>query len=280
MATVKEVENKLGPLAQLHELSQSTEERLTALNALAEHVSHKAKALESQQQSVEHAVVQANRVNEMVWAMDVQIGKLNEGMKQVARAEETLGAHREADRRRPTRSSRPPPRLRQQIPSARPQAEEGGRRAARRRPRPGRHAGDQEEGVRGVRRARCARCRPAVGDAESRMEALAAKDKNLHRADAEDRRHDQALRGAVRSVRRPDQEAARARVAQRAARPGRRARQEDVVADGLAAPEPRRTSTSLRKEVQEFYKSHAEVAQAARQARRRSRRRSRRSASA
>ncbi len=90
MASVKDVEAKLGPLARLHELSQSTDEHLTSLNALAEHVSHKAKALESQQQSVEHAVVQANRVNEMVWAMDVQIGKLNEGMKQVARADDTL----------------------------------------------------------------------------------------------------------------------------------------------------------------------------------------------
>src|SRR5256885_13781180 len=90
MATVKDVENKLGPLARLHELSQSTDERLSALNALAEHVAHKAKVLESQQQAVEHAVVQANRVNEMVWSMDVQIGKLGEGMKQVAKAEETV----------------------------------------------------------------------------------------------------------------------------------------------------------------------------------------------
>lgn len=90
LATVKEVESRLGPLARLHELSQSTEERLSALNALAEHVTRKAKALESQQQAVEHAVVQANRVNEMVWAMDVQIGKLNEGMKQAAKAEETI----------------------------------------------------------------------------------------------------------------------------------------------------------------------------------------------
>src|SRR5205814_986860 len=90
MTTVKEVEAKLGPLARLHELSQSTEDRLTGLNALAEHVSHKAKALETQQQAVEHAVVQANRVNEMVWAMDVQIGKLNEGLKQSVKAEETI----------------------------------------------------------------------------------------------------------------------------------------------------------------------------------------------
>src|SRR5437773_1277518 len=90
MDTIKEVEKKLGPLAQLHELSQSTEERLTSLNALAEHVTLKAKALESQQHAVEHAVVQANRVNELVYSMDVQIGKLNEGMKQAAKAEETI----------------------------------------------------------------------------------------------------------------------------------------------------------------------------------------------
>ena len=99
MTTVKEVENKLGPLARLHELSQSTEDRLTALNALAEHVAHKAKALDTQQQSVEHAVVQANRVNEMVWAMDVQIGKLNDGMKQVGARRRHAGAHGKADRR-------------------------------------------------------------------------------------------------------------------------------------------------------------------------------------
>jgi len=35
MVTIKEIEKKLEPLAQLHELSQSTEERLTAISALA-----------------------------------------------------------------------------------------------------------------------------------------------------------------------------------------------------------------------------------------------------
>src|SRR5581483_1610253 len=59
METIKDVEKKLGPLAQLHELSQSTEKQLTSLNALAEHVTIKAKALEGQQHAVEHAVVQA-----------------------------------------------------------------------------------------------------------------------------------------------------------------------------------------------------------------------------
>jgi len=90
MTAIKEVEKKLGPLAQLQELGHNTEERMVALNALAERVSLKAKVIESQQPTVEHALVQANRVNEMVWSMEVQIGKLNEGMKQAATADETL----------------------------------------------------------------------------------------------------------------------------------------------------------------------------------------------
>ena len=90
VTAVREVERKLGPLAELQELSQSTEERLIALNSLAEHVAHKGRALESQQQAVDHAVVQANRVNEMVWSMDAQIARLTEGMKQAARADDTI----------------------------------------------------------------------------------------------------------------------------------------------------------------------------------------------
>ena len=35
-------------------------------------------------------MVEANRLNEMVWSMDVQIAKLNEGSKNVARAEDTV----------------------------------------------------------------------------------------------------------------------------------------------------------------------------------------------
>ncbi len=90
MESVKEIEKKLGPLVQLQELSKNTEERLASLNALAEHVSQKAKALEAQKHAVERAVVEANRLNEMVWSMDVQIAKLNEGSKNVARAEDTV----------------------------------------------------------------------------------------------------------------------------------------------------------------------------------------------
>ncbi len=90
VAAIGDVEKKLGPLAKLQSLGQNTEERLVVLNALAERVSLKAKAIESQQLTVEHALVQSNRVQEMVWSMDQQIAKLSEGMRHAASAEETL----------------------------------------------------------------------------------------------------------------------------------------------------------------------------------------------
>jgi chromosome segregation ATPase len=89
-AAIGEVEKKLGPLTKIQALGQNTEERLVSLNALAERVSLKAKAIESQQLTVEHALVQSNRVQEMVWSMEQQIGTLSEGMRHAAAAEETL----------------------------------------------------------------------------------------------------------------------------------------------------------------------------------------------
>ena len=77
-------------LASLQEMSKTTEERMTTLNALSEHVSQKVKALENQKHTVDHAVVEANRLNEMVWAMEVQINKLNEGSRQATRTEELI----------------------------------------------------------------------------------------------------------------------------------------------------------------------------------------------
>ncbi len=87
---VSEVEGKLESFAQLQELSKGTEKRLASLNALAEHVSHKAKALETQKHTVEHAVIEATRLNEMVWTMDAQIAKLAAGSDQMQRTEEAL----------------------------------------------------------------------------------------------------------------------------------------------------------------------------------------------
>lgn len=89
-AAIREAEKSLGSLAQLQALAQNTDERLVALNGLAERVSLKAKAIESQKLTVEHALVQSNRVQEMVWSMDQQVARLSDGMRQAATAEETL----------------------------------------------------------------------------------------------------------------------------------------------------------------------------------------------
>src|SRR5262245_55660696 len=97
-AAVQGVEQKLQGFARLQELSEGTEQRLTALNALAEHVSHKAKALETQKHTVERAVVEATRLNEMVWNMDAQIARLAQGNEQMRQAEESIGRMEELAR--------------------------------------------------------------------------------------------------------------------------------------------------------------------------------------
>ena len=89
-AAVKDVETKLGPLAQMQELTKDTEAQLATLNSLAEHVLQKVKVIENQKHTVEHAVVESNRLNELVWNMDVQVAKLNDGAQQAARVEETV----------------------------------------------------------------------------------------------------------------------------------------------------------------------------------------------
>ena len=90
-ATIVAVEERLDALPQFDAASQDTTAQLQTLNALAERVSSKVKALEHQHQTVEHALVESRRVNEMVWNMDVQIAKLNEGSAVAARVEENLG---------------------------------------------------------------------------------------------------------------------------------------------------------------------------------------------
>ena len=71
--TLANLQRDLGPLGQLQTLSQDTAAQLRSLNTLAEHVGVKVKALEGQQQIVDHALVESRRVNEMVWDLDVQL---------------------------------------------------------------------------------------------------------------------------------------------------------------------------------------------------------------
>ena len=85
LEAVKDIEKRLSRLAQLQELGRTTDEKLTALNSLAEHVTQKTRILEGQKHIVDRAVVEINHVNELVWKMDAQIGKVNEGFKELAR---------------------------------------------------------------------------------------------------------------------------------------------------------------------------------------------------
>ena len=87
---VQEVQRRLGSLAQLEETGRLAEERLTALNALAEHTGQKIKTLENQKHTVERAVVESNRLNEMIWNMEVQIKKLDEAARQTTTTEELV----------------------------------------------------------------------------------------------------------------------------------------------------------------------------------------------
>ena len=87
---VKEVGKRLGPLTELQSLVNTTDERMTSLNALAEHVSQKVKSLENQKHTVERAVLESTRLNEMIWNMEIQINKLNEAGQQATRTEELV----------------------------------------------------------------------------------------------------------------------------------------------------------------------------------------------
>jgi len=75
---------------QLQDFTQNTERRLRTLDTLSDQLSQKAKTLEHQQQIVEHAVVQSNRVSEMVWSMDTQIKTVAGGLERL----EPHGVHR------------------------------------------------------------------------------------------------------------------------------------------------------------------------------------------
>jgi DNA repair exonuclease SbcCD ATPase subunit len=260
LTTVTEVENKVAGLARLHELSQTTEARLTALNALAEHVAHKAKALDSQQQSVEHAVVQANRVNEMVWAMDVQIGKLGEGMKQVARFDETLA-----------RTEKLTAETGSQLEAAsRLRVETENETASLKR-----EAASLLDAVRGqvdtlslkkkeldALDLRLGTLQSGVGDAEARMEALTAKERSLtdlgQRIDAMSVRIE-ALTASADNM--TEKQVALESLNDRLGEVDALTKQTSWQLDALR--ESRRDVEALRQEITEFYQARAEAAKLA-----------------
>jgi DNA repair ATPase RecN len=88
--TVEEVQQKLEALARFDAVSRDTSAQLQAVNALAERVTSKVKAFDQQHETLEHALVESRKLNEMVRDMDAQIARLNEGSPLVTRIEETF----------------------------------------------------------------------------------------------------------------------------------------------------------------------------------------------
>ena len=89
-ATVREVDVKLQSFGQLQDLAKVLDQKLSMLNATAEHVTQKSKVLENQKHTIEQAVIQSHRLNEMVASMDAQVGRLNDGGQRAMRVEETV----------------------------------------------------------------------------------------------------------------------------------------------------------------------------------------------
>lgn len=91
IAALKDIEQRFGGMVALRELGTQTDERLAALDALAEDVTHKTRALEDQRSMIERTLIEASRLNETVRARDSQTAKLNGvSQQQVARTEEML----------------------------------------------------------------------------------------------------------------------------------------------------------------------------------------------
>jgi chromosome segregation ATPase len=76
-------------LAALREITTDADEKVAQLHRLAEHVLQKMRALEGQKAAVDRAVQEAARVNDMVWTMEGQIGKLEAALRDAVRGEET-----------------------------------------------------------------------------------------------------------------------------------------------------------------------------------------------
>jgi DNA repair exonuclease SbcCD ATPase subunit len=87
LEAAKETETRVASLRTLDDLAKTARERINTLNVLVEHVTQKARTMEAQKQIVEHAIVESNRLSEMVWNMDTQIAKLTDGMRQITQAE-------------------------------------------------------------------------------------------------------------------------------------------------------------------------------------------------
>ena len=260
MATVKEVEKKLGPLAQLHELSQSTEERLDRAQR-----ARRARLAQGQGAREPAAGRRACRRP----GQPRQRDGLGDGRpdRQAERGHEAGGEgrgddrpHREARRRTRTRSSRRAAKLRQEAERETRQADEGSDALLDAVRAPGRHARAQEEGVRGVRRAAARAAdlgrRRRIAHGGARREGQEPRSSSTQKVDGLTKRFETLFAQADELTKKQLVARGAARAARRRSTTSPRRRR----GRWTRCEQSRQDLDVLRKEIQDFYKSHAEIA--------------------
>jgi hypothetical protein len=85
------IENRLGLLEVVRDLTNSTDDRLASLSQLAEEVMYRAADFQAQKESIDHGLVEATRVTELLAALEARVTKLTEKNELLRHAEETVG---------------------------------------------------------------------------------------------------------------------------------------------------------------------------------------------
>lgn len=90
MQGLGEMSRRLDAVLKLQDVSKEVERRVASLHLLADHVSQRTKTLEAQRHTIDHAVAETARLNQLVWTMDGQLAKLAEGRDRLQEAEQAV----------------------------------------------------------------------------------------------------------------------------------------------------------------------------------------------
>ena len=88
---VTALQQRLGPLELIRELTSSTDDKLASLGRVAEEIQHRAAAFQAQKTLIDHGLLEATRVVGLLSAVEARIATLTEHAHALARAEETVG---------------------------------------------------------------------------------------------------------------------------------------------------------------------------------------------
>lgn len=177
MDSLGEMSRRLDSVLQLQDLSKEVERRVTSLHMLADHVTQRTKSLESQRHTIDHAVAETARLNQLVWTMDAQIAKLNEGRDRMHEAEEAV-SRIEQIARTATQDLTTATEARDQFAKESARLESDARTQLARLRETVEQIGLYKDGL-GAMDDRLRSLSDAMGDMETRAQALLAKDDAL-----------------------------------------------------------------------------------------------------